>query len=112
MYAVQSFKPTDLRRQYGFGLGGPILKDKVFFFIAGDRFYHDFPAAATITGTSANSNFYTQPDATLPSGKDLRRLWHGGCPVIQDAKVCQIFERHRTHLCGRRSPSTPAALTA
>ena len=57
-YAVRSFKPTDLRRQYGFAVGGPILKDKVFFFAAADRFYHDFPAAATITGTSANANFY------------------------------------------------------
>ncbi|MGA8089131.1 MAG: TonB-dependent receptor [Terracidiphilus sp.] len=57
-YAVQSFKPTDLRRQYGFGVGGPILRDKLFFFLAADRFYHDFPGAATITGTSANANFY------------------------------------------------------
>ncbi len=57
-YAVQSFKPTDLRRQFGFGVGGPILRDKLFFFLAADRFYHDFPAAATITGTSANANFY------------------------------------------------------
>lgn len=57
-YVVQSFKPTDLRRQFGFGVGGPILKDKLFFFLAADRFYHAFPAAATITGTSANANFY------------------------------------------------------
>ncbi|HEV2487541.1 MAG TPA: TonB-dependent receptor [Terracidiphilus sp.] len=88
-YAVQSFKPTDLRRQYGFGVGGPILKDKVFFFFAADRFYHDFPAAATITGTSANSNFYTAADVALPSGKTC-----GGtgtaAPNYQDANVCQI----------------------
>jgi hypothetical protein len=58
-YEAVPFKPTDLRRQYGFGVGGPILKDRVFFFLAADRFYHDFPAAATITGTSANSNFYS-----------------------------------------------------
>ena len=57
-YSVVSFKPTDLRRQFGFGVGGPILRDKIFFFLAADRFYHDFPAAATITGTSANANFY------------------------------------------------------
>ena len=57
-YSVVPFKPTDLRRQYGLTVGGPILKNKIFFFLAADRFYHDFPAAATITGTSANANFY------------------------------------------------------
>ncbi|MGB6975442.1 MAG: TonB-dependent receptor [Terracidiphilus sp.] len=57
-YTSVSFKPTDLRRQMGFTVGGPILKDKLFFFLAADRFYHDFPAAATITGTSANANYY------------------------------------------------------
>lgn len=57
-YSVVSFKPTDLRRQYGFSVGGPILKNRIFFFLAGDRFYHDFPGASTILGTSANANFY------------------------------------------------------
>ena len=57
-YNVVSFKPTDLRRQYGFTVGGPILRDKLFFFLAADRFYHDFPGAATILGTSANANFF------------------------------------------------------
>lgn len=58
-YAVQSFKPTDLRRQFGFAVGGPVLKNRLFWFVAADKFYHDFPAAATIISTSANSNFYT-----------------------------------------------------
>lgn len=59
VYQSKSFKPTDLRRQYGFTVGGPILRDKLFFFLAGDRYYHDFPGAATILGTSSNANFYT-----------------------------------------------------
>jgi Carboxypeptidase regulatory-like domain/TonB dependent receptor len=88
-YKVFPFKPTDLRRQYGLAVGGPILKDKIFFFFAADRFYHDFPAAATITGASANANFYTPADATLPAGKKC-----GGtgtaAPSYQDANVCQI----------------------
>ena len=68
-YKVVPFKPTDLRRQYGLAVGGPIIKDKVFFFFAADRFYHDFPAAATITGASPNANFYTPANANLPAGK-------------------------------------------
>ena len=58
-YAVKSFKPTDLRRQFGFAVGGPFIKDKLFWFFAADKFYHDFPGAATILSTSANANFYT-----------------------------------------------------
>ena len=88
-YQVLPFKPTDLRRQYGLAVGGPIWKDKIFFFFAADKFYHDFPAAATITGASANANFYTAADATLPAGKNC-----GGsgsaAPSYQDANVCQI----------------------
>ena len=57
-YSTVPFKPTDLRRQYGFAVGGPILKNRLFFFVAADRFYHDFPAAATILSPSANANFY------------------------------------------------------
>lgn len=88
-YKSVSFKPTDLRRQMGFAVGGPIRKDKLFFFLAADRFYHDFPGAATITGTSANANFYTPADSALPTGKTC-----GGsgaaAPNYQDANVCQI----------------------
>jgi hypothetical protein len=83
------FKPTDLRRQYGLAVGGPIWKDKIFFFFAADRFYHDFPAAATITGASANTNFYTPADATLPAGKKCGGTG-SAAPSYQDANVCQI----------------------
>ena len=88
-YEVVPFKPTDLRRQYGLAVGGPIWKDKIFFFFAADRFYHDFPAAATITGASANANFYTPADATLPAGKKCGGTG-SAAPSYQDANVCQI----------------------
>jgi hypothetical protein len=88
-YQVVPFKPTDLRRQYGLAVGGPIWKDKVFFFFAADKFYHDFPAAATITGASANSNFYTPADAALPAGKTCGATG-SAAPNYQDANVCQI----------------------
>src|ERR1700733_2022946 len=89
-FTVVPFKPTDLRRQYGFGVGGPIIKDKLFFFLAADRFYHAFPAAATITGASANANFYTPGDAALPAGKTCGTTSGSSAPSYQDAQICKI----------------------
>jgi len=89
-YQIVPFKPTDLRRQYGLTIGGPILKDRLFFFFAADKFYHDFPAAATITGASANANFYTPADTSLPGGKTCGVTSGAGTPSYQDAQICQI----------------------
>jgi Carboxypeptidase regulatory-like domain len=85
-YQVLPFKPTDLRRQYGFGVGGPLLKDRLFFFFAADKFYHDFPGTATITGTSANANFFNPADPNLPAGKTCSTSGLS----YQDQQVCAI----------------------
>ena len=88
-YKVVPFKPTDIRRQYGFAVGGPIWKDKIFFFLAADKFYHDFPGAAAISGASANSNFYNPADPALPAGKICGGT-SAAAPSYQDAQVCRI----------------------
>ncbi|MCU1324571.1 MAG: Cna domain protein [Acidobacteriaceae bacterium] len=48
------FKPKDKRNQYGFGVGGPLIKDKLFFFYAFDQFRRVFPG----TGSAASTSFY------------------------------------------------------
>ncbi len=58
-------KPTDIRKQDGFAVGGPLLHDKLFFFFALDRFYRDFPI---VTVPSAPGTFYATPSASLPAG--------------------------------------------
>jgi len=64
-YSSVIFKPKDWRKQYGIGVGGPIIQDKLFFFLAFDRFNRNFP----ITLAPSNPTlFYTPPDATLPPG--------------------------------------------
>ena len=40
-------KNRDVRYQYGFGIGGPIIKDKLFFFVNFDQQKRLFPAVAT-----------------------------------------------------------------
>jgi len=65
-FVPQQFKPTDVRKQYGGAIGGPIIKDKLFFFFAADKFQRNFPATAV---ASNPTSFFTLPDTTLPAGK-------------------------------------------
>lgn len=64
-FTPQVFKPKDWRKQTGLGIGGPILKDKLFFFFAFDKFLRNFPG---ISGVSSPALFYTVPDASAPNG--------------------------------------------
>src|SRR6266403_2718976 len=53
-------KPVDVRRMWGGGIGGSLLKDKLFFFFAFDRYTRNFP------GTAIPSNpgpFFAAPSA-------------------------------------------------
>ncbi|HKO99750.1 MAG TPA: TonB-dependent receptor [Pyrinomonadaceae bacterium] len=43
---AQAFKPVDKRHQFGGSIGGPIVKDKLFFFFTYDEQKRDFPGAA------------------------------------------------------------------
>ena len=64
-FVNEQFKPTDIRKQYGIGVGGPIIKDKLFFFVSADRYYHYFPAV----GVASNPTlFFAAPSASLPAG--------------------------------------------
>ena len=53
--ALINIKPKDKRNQYGFGIGGPLLKDKLFGFYAFDQYQRNFPG----TGRAGNAAFYS-----------------------------------------------------
>jgi hypothetical protein len=57
-YASNPFKPKDYWDMWGFGIGGPIIKDKLFFFFAYDGFFRNFPGNAV---ASSPSVFLAQP---------------------------------------------------
>ena len=79
------YKPEDVRKMGGFGVGGPLIKDKLFWYVAYDRYHRNFPG----TAVPSNSAFFAVPDAALPGGVAC-----GGkgsaAPSTQDANVCSL----------------------
>jgi hypothetical protein len=89
---IQTVKPKDWRKQWGFGIGGAILKDKIFWFYGYDQSRRNFPGIARTSdpydmfalatplsgkescanpgGNSFGAPFvnYTSPDGTFNSG--------------------------------------------
>jgi hypothetical protein len=57
-YAPFPLKPKDYWDMWGFGIGGPIKKDKLFFFAAYDGFYRNFPGNAVAANPTV---FLAQP---------------------------------------------------
>ncbi len=45
-WTTKKIKPTDQRQQFGASLGGPLKKEKLFYFFSGDVQRRDYPAVA------------------------------------------------------------------
>src|SRR4030095_4814803 len=48
VFTPVGFKPKDVRHQFGGTIGGPIVRDKAFFFFSYDQQKRDFPGLAVI----------------------------------------------------------------
>jgi outer membrane receptor protein involved in Fe transport len=60
------FQPKDWRKRWGFGAGGPLIKNKLFWFYAYDQYRRNFPGVAKPSSPSAFFNQYA--DIALPAG--------------------------------------------
>lgn len=67
-FVTKAYRPLDVRRQAGFGTGGPIVRDRLFWFYSFDYFTRDFPSVSRVGYPTA---IYAQPIATIPSGNYL-----------------------------------------
>ena len=76
------YKPVDVRKMGGFSLGGPIIKDKLFWFVAYDRYHRNFPGTAV---PNSATTFFAVPDAALPTGKTCATA-----PTTADQNVCTM----------------------
>lgn len=63
--AQLAVKPVDLREQFGGNIGGPIVKDRLFFFFNYDQQRRNFPGVARFTQANFFSNLTTAQRTTL-----------------------------------------------
>jgi hypothetical protein len=66
-------KPKDVRHQYGGSIGGPIAKDKLFFFFSFDQQKRDFPASAQ----PGNASFLNPITVSAPANCAASNLTAG-----------------------------------
>lgn len=65
-FYTQPYKPKDWRKNWGFGMGGPLIKDRLFWFYAYDQYKRNFPG----TGKAGNPGLFFAP----PTSNQLATL--------------------------------------
>ena len=85
-FVLNVFKPKDWRKQFGGGVGGPIFRDKVFFFLAIDKYKRNFPGTAV---ASNPTSFFATPDPVLPTGVTCNGTG-AAAPSTIDLAACSL----------------------
>jgi hypothetical protein len=100
-------KPKDIRHQYGGSIGGPIVKDKLFFFFSFDQQKRDFPAVA-LTGTSTFLNPITvsAPASCSASGLTAGQVLFCNGVTQTQTNTALAYLTNRTGVVARKGDQT------
>lgn len=96
VFTSQNFKPTDWRKMAGGAVGGPIVKDKLFFFMAYDWYDHNFPGVAVTTNPTAF--FATQTTSSSSIVTLAKQLNNTAAPSA--AQLSAALATYNTDLAG------------
>jgi len=91
-FVATNYKPKDWRKQWGFGVGGYLVKDKLFWFYSYDQSRRNFPGTARASDVS---DTFAPADATLPTGATCSSTGtFAGTPnsgtLVGDQGACQL----------------------
>jgi hypothetical protein len=97
-FVTNPYKPKDWRKQWGFGVGGAIIKDKLFWFYSYDQQKRNFPGTARVGNPGA---FFTAPAAAPPAGKSCTTATNfqasdfggNGNLAAATSAACNLFTR-------------------
>ncbi|MEG9437016.1 TonB-dependent receptor [Edaphobacter sp. HDX4] len=92
-YVTSPYRPKDNRNQYGFGVGGPLVKDKLFWFYAFDAYRRNFPGTAKANNPAA---FFVNADAALPTSQTCNLSTgavSGGTASSTNSAACLLAAR-------------------
>jgi hypothetical protein len=99
VFTSQNFKPTDWRKMAGGAVGGPIIKDKLFFFAAYDWYDHNFPGVAVTTNPGVFFAAQTTSSANIIQlAKNLNNTTTPTAPQLSSA-----LATYNTDLAGLNS---------
>jgi Carboxypeptidase regulatory-like domain/TonB-dependent Receptor Plug Domain len=94
-------KPEDLRKIYGFTVGGALIKNKLFWIYTYDQHSRIFPGTAV---PNSPSSFYSLPDATLPAGAVCHPNGYvSGATNSLDGQACTLAVRQGLNYVGGAS---------
>ena len=77
-FDVVGIKPKDVRHQFGGTIGGPIVKDKLFFFFSYDEQRRNFPGLSIFTQT----DFLNRADTCLLTATSGAVVTEALCPIF------------------------------
>ncbi|MCM3905917.1 MAG: TonB-dependent receptor, partial [Pyrinomonadaceae bacterium] len=84
---LERFKPTDKRYQFGGAIGGPIVKNKLFFFFTYDEQRRDFPGAAIRSSQTYLNDTAATAACTVTTGVSRACLKALNPALITDARI-------------------------
>jgi hypothetical protein len=83
------YKPKDWRKMWGLGVGGPIIKNRLFFFFAYDQYRRNFPGTGVLTSPSA---FFATPAAAQPAGQTAAACSTNQANSLATRNVCLLAD--------------------